>query len=270
MVFFGRGHRLMSDLTLQRIEIFPIKSLDGVAVESCAITAGGILANDRVFAIMDEAGKVVNGKRTPRIHQLRTVFSPLFDEVNLCETGHTIAQSFSLRDRTLLNRWLSDFFRFPVFVQREPEKGFPDDLTAYGPTITSEASLCAIRGWYPELTVESVRRRFRSNLELGGGVAFCEDALYGEPGVLKPFVIGDVQFLGHNPCQRCVVPTRDPDQGNPVSEFQKKFMQLRRENLPSWANVSRFNHFYRFAVNTSIPATESGKILRVGDVLKIS
>ena len=259
----------MSDLCLQRIEIFPIKSLDGVALESCAITAGGILANDRVFAVMDEAGKVVNGKRTARVHQLRAGFSPALNEVSLCETGHATAQSFSLQDRAPLNRWLSDFFGFTVTVQGESEKGFPDDLTAHGPTITSEASLRAIRDWYPELTLESVRRRFRTNLELGGGVAFCEDALYGAPGELKPFAIGDVQFSGHNPCQRCVVPTRDPDQGNPVSEFQKKFMQLRRENLPTWANVSRFNHFYRFAVNTSIPATQSGKILRVGDALKV-
>jgi len=259
----------MSHLYLQRIEIFPIKSLDGVVLESCAITAGGILANDRVFAIMDEAGKVVNGKRTARVHQLRPGFSPALDEVTLRETGHTTAPSFSLRDRAPLNRWLSDFFGFPVTVQREPERGFPDDLTAYGPTIVSEASLRAIRDWYPELTLESVRRRFRSNLELAGGGAFCEDALYGEPGELKPFAIGDVHFAGHNPCQRCVVPTRDPDQGNPVADFQKRFMQLRRENLPAWANVSRFNHFYRFAVNTSIPATQSGKILRVGDILKV-
>jgi len=260
----------MSQLNLQRIEIFPIKSLDGVALECCAITAGGILANDRIYAILDEAGKVVNGKRTPRVHQLRTGFNPALDEVSLRETGRSTAQSFSLHERAPLNRWLSDFFGFPVTVQHEPQKGFPDDLTAYGPTITSEASLIAIRDWYPELTLESVRRRFRSNLELGGTVAFCEDALYGAPGELKPFAIGDIQFAGHNPCQRCVVPTRDPDQGNPVSEFQKKFMQLRRENLPAWANASRFNHFYRFAVNTSIPATEAGKILRVGDVLKIS
>lgn len=259
----------MSQVYLQRIEIFPVKSLDGVPLESCAITAGGILANDRIFAIMDEAGKVVNGKRTARVHQLRAGFNPALDELSLRENDHSTAQFFSLLDRAPLNRWLSDFFGFPVTVRREPEKGFPDDLTAYGPTITSEASLQTIRDWYPELALESVRRRFRTNLELGGGVAFCEDALYGAPGELKPFAIGDVQFAGHNPCQRCVVPTRDPDQGNPVSEFQKKFMQLRRENLPAWANVSRFNHFYRFAVNTSIPATETGKILRVGDALKM-
>ena len=258
----------MNLLYLKRIEIFPIKSLDSVALEECAITAGGILQHDRIFAIMDAAGKVVNGKRTARIHQLRSTFNREVDEVSLRETGQSAAQQFSLRETAPLNQWLSDFFGFPVTLKRDGEKGFPDDLTAFGPTITSEPSLRAICGWYPELTVESVRRRFRTNLELEGGPAFCEDALYGAPGELKPFVIGDVQFAGHNPCQRCVVPTRDPDQGNPVADFQKKFMQLRKDNLPAWANASRFNHFYRFAVNTSVPPTESGKRLRVGDLVR--
>jgi MOSC domain-containing protein len=45
-------------------------------------------------------------------------------------------------------------------------------------------------------------------------------------------------------------------------------MQLRQEQLPGWANAQRFNHFYRFAVNTSIPPAETGKYLRVGDALQ--
>ncbi len=209
-------------MRLCQIEIFPIKSLDGVAVEEARITPGGILEHDRVYAIMDRDGKVVNGKRTARVHQLRCAFDPLIKEVRLWPGGSS-------------------------------------------PAITSEASLQAIQQWYPELALESVRRRFRANLELGGGAAFCEDQLYGAADEPKPFQIGTVNILGHNPCQRCVVPTRDPVSGEAVPEFQKKFMRLRREHLPAWAGVERFNHFYRFAVNTSVPATEAGKRLRVGD-----
>ncbi len=58
-------------MQLRRIEIFPIKSLDGIAVGEARITSGGILENDRVYAIMDGEGKVVNGKRTARVHDLR-------------------------------------------------------------------------------------------------------------------------------------------------------------------------------------------------------
>jgi uncharacterized protein len=247
-----------------RIIIFPIKSLDGFLAESARFTAGGILENDRIFAIYDDAGKVVNGKRTPRIHELRSAFDPQVREVRLSPNGQT-PQQFQLDDRAPLEKWLSEFFGFAVVLRHETEKGFPDDREAFGPTIVSEASLRAIQGWFPELTVESARRRFRANLELVGEEPFCEDALFGAPGELKPFQIGGVNFFGHNPCQRCVVPTRDPDSAQQVPEFQKKFMLRRKETLPSWANAQRFNHFYRFAINTSVPPTEAGKELRVGD-----
>jgi len=252
---------------LGRITIFPIKSLDGVSVEAARVTGGGILENDRVWAIYDAAGKVVNGKRTPRVHELRCAFDPTIREVRLWPNGESAQTQFQLDDSPRLDKWLGDFFGFPVAVRHETEKGFPDDHTAFGPTITSEASLLAVQSWFSGLTLESVRRRFRANLELTGGEVFCEDRLFGAPDELKPFRLGDVQFFGHNPCQRCVVPTRDADSGHAVADFQKKFMQMRQEQLPPWADVRRFNHFYRFALNTSIPPTEAGKRLCLGDAI---
>jgi len=255
-------------MQLGRITIFPIKSLDGLTVETIRITGGGILENDRSYAMYDADGKVVNGKRTPRVHELRCAFNPNITEVRLSPNDESPAQ-FPLDDRTGVNQWLSDFFDFPVVLRHEPQSGFPDDRTAFGPTITSEASLRAIQGWFPEMTLESVRRRFRTNLELTGGEPFGEDRLFGAPDELKPFRIGPVKFFGHNPCQRCVVPTRDPDSGQPTGDFQKKFMELRKKHLPGWANAQRFNHFYRFTVNTSIPPAEAGKSVRVGDALAV-
>lgn len=256
-------------MQLGRIIIFPIKSLDGIPLDSARFTAGGILEKDRVFAIYDTEGKVVNGKRTPRVHELRCVFDPEIREVQIWPNGQT-PQQFQLDDLPRLGKWLSDFFAFPVVVQHEPEKGFPDDREAFGPTIVSEVSLRTIQSWYPETTLESVRRRFRANLEFLGEKPFCEDELFGAAGELKPFDVGEVKFFGHNPCQRCVVPTRDPDSAQPIAEFQKKFMQFRKETMPPWANIQRFNHFYRFAINTSVPPTEAGKQLRVGDAVTIS
>jgi uncharacterized protein YcbX len=251
-------------MQLGRIIIFPIKSLDGVPVESAHFTAGGILKNDRVYAIYDTEGKVVNGKRTARIHDLRSQFDPHFHEVQLWQKSELPAQ-FQLDAPAPMEKWLSDFFGFAVNLRRETEKGFPDDREAFGPTIVSEASLGQIQSWYTDLTIESLRRRFRANLELIGGEAFCEDRLFGAAGELKPFQIGAVKFFGHNPCQRCVVPTRDPDSGQGVAGFQKTFMEQRKKTLPEWSNAQRFNHFYRFAINTSVPPTEAEKTLRLGD-----
>ena len=256
-------------IRLCRIEIFPIKSLDAVEVADTCITIGGILENDRVYAIVDAGGRVVNGKRTDRIHGLRSSFDRGLQEVCLGEEGDRSPTRFHLDEPGPIHRWMSDFFGFSVTLKHDPLRGFPDDSAAFGPTVVSEASLRRVQQWYPELTLENVRRRFRTNLELEGGGAFCEDRLFGAPDELRPFRIGPVHFLGHNPCQRCVVPTRDPGSGAVVHGFQKTFAERRREQLPAWVDARRFNHFYRFAVNTSIPATQAGKRLRVGDALVV-
>jgi uncharacterized protein YcbX len=254
---------------LERIIVYPIKSLDGVSVPEARVTPGGILEFDRIFAIVDETGAYVNGKRTPRVQVLRAGFSPGFEEIAIGVTGDAARHHFSLRAPAALNRWLSDFFGFAVSLTREDLNGFPDDRGAPGPTITSKASLQEVAGWFPGLSLENARRRFRGNLELGGVGPFWEDRLYGKPGELKPFQVGEIPFLGHNPCQRCVVPVRDPDRADPIPNFQKLFMERRRETLPPWAEKERFNHYYRFAINTSIPPGAAGKSLRVGDPVRI-
>jgi uncharacterized protein YcbX len=257
-------------MILGRIFIYPIKSLDGVSVNEARMTQGGILEFDRIHAIVDEKGAYVNGKRTPRVQLLRAEYTPDFQEIVIGETGETMRHHFSLKDAAPLNRWLSDFFGFTVSLASETKSGFPDDRTAFGPTVTSEASLREVARWFPELPLENVRRRFRSNLELDTAEPFWEDHLFGKPGELKPFQIGDVQFLGHNPCQRCVVPTRDPDSTDSIPNFQKTFMERRKATLPAWSEKERFNHYYRFAINTSVPETETGKTLRVGDPIQVT
>jgi uncharacterized protein YcbX len=253
-------------MVLSRIDLFPIKSLDGVSVASARINCAGLLEHDRVYAIVDAAGAYVNGKRTNRVHLIRTTFAKDYREASFWIQGETQKQSFVLNEPGRISRWLSDFFGFAVQFVCEPINGFADDRVASGPTIVSEGSLQEIVRWFPELTLEGARRRFRGNLEFGGAEPFSEDRLFGAPNELKPFRIGDISFLGHKPCQRCVVPSRDPESGiQSVPSFQKTFMALREKCLPPWANIDRFDHYYRFAVNTSIPSSEAGKLLRVGD-----
>jgi uncharacterized protein YcbX len=256
-------------MVLRQILVYPIKSLDGVSVNEARMTEGGILEFDRVYAIVDEAGAYVNGKRSPRVQLLRTSFDPLFREVAIWQTGESVRNQFCLEEPEPLNKWLSNFFEFTVKLISETKSGFPDDRTAFGPTVTSESSLATVCEWFPGVDLESARRRFRSNLEIAEVPPFWEDHLFGAPGELKPFQIGDVHFLGHNPCQRCVVPTRDPDRSTSLPNFQKSFMDLRRKNLPAWSNAERFNHYYRFAINTSVPPSEGGKCLRVGDGIHV-
>jgi len=257
-------------LRLGKIFVFPIKSLDGISVPAARVTSRGILEDDRVYAIVDAQGKTVNGKREARIHRLRCRYDAAVKEVEAWVQDASPAVRFVLADTGPLSRWLSDYFGYAVTLKHESLAGFPDDHEAFGPTVVSTASLQTVADWFPGTDVASVRRRFRSNLELEGDAApFAEDSLFGAPGELKPFTIGAVRLLGHNPCQRCVVPTRDPDTGAGLANFQREFMERRRLTLPAWANAARFNHYYRFALNTSISPSEAGKTLRVGDAVDL-
>ncbi|MCX7596690.1 MAG: hypothetical protein N2235_23670, partial [Fischerella sp.] len=66
-----------------------------------------------------------------------------------------------------------------------------------------------------------------------------------------------------------VVLTRNPWTGKRDSSFQTNFAIKRQQTLPNWAELSRFNHFFRLSVNTKVPPSETGKVLQIGDEIKI-
>ena len=257
---------------LAQIVIYPIKSLDGKVVDRSKISTGGSLSFDRRWAIVDDDGKIVNAKRTAKIQQIRSQFDFVESAdrllVSLATTDHPNSQIFCLTtELDKIANWLSLFFGFSVSLIENATAGFPDDLAAYGPTIISKATLMAICEWFPELNLAEVRRRFRTNLELSDVPAFWEDRLFGSPGEVVDFHLGKVQFQGINPCQRCIVPTRDSLTGNVTAKFQQIFNQRRQQAVPVGIKLSRFNHFYRLAVNTRIPSGEANKSLNIGDLM---
>ena len=251
---------------LVRICVYPIKSLAPVSFPQVTVLAGGALEHDREFAFFGQDGKFLNGKRAPKVHGLRSTFDLHTGDLCLEAVEARNEGRFHLPDdHQALEAWLTRYFSQPVFFRRSPQGGFPDDLSAPGPTVISTATLEEVASWFPGLSVESARIRFRANLEIGGVPPFWEDRLFGTSDTVVPFQIGDVTFHGVNPCQRCVVPPRDPGTGEAIPNFSPVFRVRREETLPAWAARDRFNHFYRLAVNTRVPASEAGKLLRVGD-----
>ena len=253
---------------LAGIRVFPIKALDALVLSEALLLPGGALVADRRFAMLDPAGNFVNGKRHPGVHRIRARFSPTAEAVVLSAPDQP-EQEFSLAGALEpVERWLSACLDQPIRLGRDDAGGFPDDRKASGPTVVSTASIEEVARWFPGLTAESVRRRFRANLELGGVPPFWEDQLYGPAGTTRSFRIGAATLAGTNPCQRCPVPPRDPDTGEIFTGFQKLFSDRRRETLPAWADASRFDHFYRFTVNTVAPG-QGGKSLRIGDPVQV-
>ncbi len=277
-------HALLPRLT--SIRLHPIKSLDPVSVTEARIGPGGGLEHDRAWALFSVDGRWVNGKRTAAMHLIRATYAPDISSVALAVPGdrrdipaRTFPFPAGAEDAA---EWFSVYFEQQILVRHAPE-GFPDDTIANGPTIISTASLQTVSDWFPGMTLDSARQRFRTTLEIdsadvaanaasanGHLPAFWEDQLYGEDerSVVR-FRIGEVNFEGSNPCARCPVPARDPQTGADLTGFQKRFSDLRRETLPPWAPVARFDHFYRLATNTRVAPTETGKPLRVGDPLQL-
>ena len=256
---------------LAKILLYPIKSLDGIEVEKATILDRGALEYDREFAFFDAENKFVNGKRYPKILLLRSEFSLGQRLVKLKFPGENSEQVFHLdQQRPALAAVVSDFLGFPVQLQQNTAMGFPDDTVSPGATVISTATLTEVASWFSGINVDEMRRRMRANIEIDGVPAFWEDGLFAASGETVPFKLGDIQFLAINPCQRCVVPTRDSYSGAVYPNFQKIFGQKRQATMPASVNTGQFNHFYRLSVNTRVPISEAGKMMRLGNSIEIS
>ena len=195
--------------TLDRITIYPVKSLDGVDVAKARVLPSGALEHDRRWQLTDMEGRVLNAKRSPLFHAIRAEF----DLADVAESGDagvggvprlganviTLAidpAAIAARGIPGVERlaglaadtfplvpgpdgpcaWLAEAFGQPVLLVERVDGGFPDDREAAGPTVISKATLVEVARWF-RLDVDECRRRFRANLELGGCDAFWEDSL---------------------------------------------------------------------------------------------
>jgi uncharacterized protein YcbX len=289
-----------ADPHLAWIQRFPVKSLDPEDCEVATLTTAGALDGDREWAILDRppgepydpdtadvtgSGDYVNGKKTDAVHRLWSQFVPCEEggpavAIRRREDDPDATRLFPLYDGRAgdnpadeadvhadLNGWLSEYFRRPVSV-RWDGRGQHDDRERHGPTVVSTATLREVAAWF-DFDVESARRRFRANLEIGGVPPFWEDRLFTDEGSVVPFRVGDATVEGVHPCQRCVVPGRDPNTGEETSEFRETFIERREETLPDWTDCDRFDHAFRLMVNTRVSGDSDGERVAVGDAVEI-
>ena len=260
--------------TVDRLTIYPIKSLDRRSVDSVSLVENGGLAGDREFALFDAEGEYVNGKRERRVHRIRADYegdSARIDAVAL-STAETEPQRFTadqLADGGAAVDWLGERVGYPVSLARDPSGGFPDDTHASGPTVISTATIETVASWFDGISTDGMRRRLRANIELGGVPAFWEDRLFADRDQHIEFTIAETAVRGVNPCQRCVVPSRDPDTGAEYGGFQSTFVEKRRETMPEWSGGNWFDHDFRLMVNTMVPQSEWGETISVGDVVEV-
>lgn len=270
---------------LRRITTYPIKALDSFESTEGQITEGGTIEHDREYAILAKpadkpydpetesasSGDYINGKRTDAVHRLRSMFDPAARTLTLRVQGETDSRTFDLEDRTELNMWLTDYFDHPASVRQYTASGHHDlhkhDIS--GPSVISTATLREVASWFSGIGLDSIRRRFRANLEIDGVSPFWEDRLVADHGEAVAFRIGDVRFEGIEPCERCVVPSRDPDTGEAYDGFGRRFIRKRGETRPEWLDSDRFDNDFRLMTVTNIPKSEWSKTLQVGDSVEV-
>jgi ferredoxin-NADP reductase/uncharacterized protein YcbX len=256
---------------ISRIVVFPIKSLDGVEQERATVLQSGAIEHDRTWALFDRNGRYVNGKRYEAVHRLRARFDLSSKRVSLRDENEPVSSYRTFHvddDRAIIEAWLTKYFSLPIELRKDQDVGFPDDKASPGPTFISVATLTEIARWF-HLSVEQVRARFRTNIEIDGVPPFWEDQLFDVADSVVRFRVGDARFEGVNPCQRCVVPARDPLTGRNDETFVRRFTELRELTLPEWSTRERFNHFYRVAINTRFRDDSVGRSIAVGDRLEI-
>jgi len=180
--------------TLDRITIYPVKSLDGMDVDEAVALPCGALEHDRRWRLVDMDGRVVNAKRSAVFSAIRAEFALPERLVTLAVDPAAVAAAVlpaadldRLRGLTRESfhlvpgqggpcGWLSEAFGLDLLLQERADGGFPDDRDAPGPTLVSTATLAEVARWFA-LDLHECRRRFRANLEVGGYDAFWEDTL---------------------------------------------------------------------------------------------
>ena len=271
---------------------YPLKSCDGVAVDRAAIGPEGALRGDRSYALVEAGvdpetasvgggGGYVNGKSEPAVHRLRAEYdlagptdaTPTAVTLSRPETERVSAdeRTFALPDEgDALAEWVGEYLGYAVDLVRDPAGGFPDDRAAHGPTIVSRATLEAVASWFDEVAdATEMRRRLRPNVILDDCPAFFEDRLFADHGEGVRVAVGDTELIGVNPCQRCVVPSRNPDTGDEIADFRETFVRKRRETLPAWTDGDRFDHDFRLMVNTVVEERAWGDAVAVGDAVTV-
>lgn len=243
-------------MTIALLQLHPIKGLDPVRVEKARVLSSSALEFDRRWALMDSRGKYVNGKNYAGTHSIRVAYDLAKFEVAVEDHVFSL-----MHERPAIARWFSERLGESMELHENAEVGFPDDTDSPGPTFVSSASLGQVSEWFG-FPMDQTRRRFRTNIEFDGVEPFWEDRLYG-----SQFHAGDVVVEAINPCQRCIVPSRDAVTGEQTVGFQKRFAELRWANMRDFAKTAQFNHYYRLAVNTRIAASEAGKTICLGDPL---
>ena len=263
----------MNDLVLAGIAVYPLKSGAGLDLDAREVEPCG-LRGDRRWMVIDADGVCVTARERPQLVRIRaeTAGPDLQLRMDGRETltvRYPDARSRSARTwiwgqecgaldaGDAAARWMSDALDKPVRLvamddrakrRPDPECTLPEDEVSfadcYPVLVIGRSSLDDLNTRTP---APVSMRRFRPNLVVGGGAPYAEDDW-------RRIRIGSVEFEGVENCERCELPTVDPDTGIPDS---------RREPMRTLARYRRRTTGGVFLGQNLVP--RGAGTVRVGD-----
>jgi uncharacterized protein YcbX len=222
------------------IAVAPVKSMALTFLDHALLTTDGI-PGDRTFALIDESGRLVNGKRAGALATIRVAHDALEGRLSMTwPNGDVVTDHVELDPpldaiffgearsaRPVRGPWseaLSAWSGHPLrLVHMRPGEG-PDR----GPTATlvSTAALAELaRVGGDETPLD--RRRFRMSFGVDGIPAYAEDGWIG-----REVRVGEALIRVAGNVGRCAVTTQDPDTGRPSWDTLHA-LQHSRGHLPS-------------------------------------
>lgn len=263
-----------TDLILQDIYIYPVKSLAGIRMTEAEVEEKGF-RHDRRWMLVDKEGRFVSQREYPKLAllgvELKDDGLKIFDRknpVNSIFVPFGLAQGPEKRvviwddEVTALvvdaeiSEWFSEILKFEVDLVLMPEESkrpidsryavngesvsFADGMPYL---IIGQASLDELNS---KLEQHVPMNRFRPNLVFSGGSPFQEDQL-------RKIRIGTVEFQIVKPCARCVMTTVDQDTA-----------EQGKEPLKTLASYRTVNNKVMFGQN--VVALSLGKV-RLGDAI---
>jgi len=179
-------------------------------------------AGDRAHALFDEfkgAPRRLTVRQVPRLLLWQASYDGADvtpDDVPFPDLRAPDGRAYDWRDPELPQALEDDLGR-PVALRRD--LGLMQDL-GHTLLVTTQATLDAVRS---EIGAELDLRRFRTNVHVVlDAPAYAEEDWEG-----RELTIGEATFRLLHPCERCVIPTRDPDT---AQKFPELLRWLTREH----------------------------------------
>ena len=229
----------MDELVLTGIAVYPLKSGAGLDLDASEVERCG-LCGDRRWMAIDGDGVCVTARERPQLVRIRARAEGVGQRLRLemqdrepltvqyPDSGAQPARAWiwgqacsALDAGDAAAQWMSDALNKPVRLvamddrtkrRPDPDWTHPDDEVSFAdcyPVLAiGRSSLDDLNTRTP---APVSMRRFRPNFVVSGGAPHTEDDW-------RRIRIGSVEFEGVENCERCELPTVDPDTGIPDPE----------------------------------------------------